>query len=164
MAQNLEETLKTLAQFFALLVMATTLACAHSHMERIDEAYTATDPGFHKTFTKQKSECISASVKALQEMGAGVEDQKEDEIISNRYDAFQFAKSSGDAYGATATLNKQQAKIYVRVSSEGDGCKVNIARVRAWNNGEEFQQIDVDFTKHVVANPFFGELSERLSR
>jgi hypothetical protein len=133
-------------------------------MERVDEVYTATDPGFQKIFAKEKSECISASVKALQEMGAGVEDQKGDEVISNRYDAFQFAKASSDAYNTTATLNKQQAKIYLRVSSEGPGCKVNIARVRAWNNGEEFQQIDVDFTKRFVANPFFGELSERLSR
>lgn len=154
-------------------VVATVLlagglsSCAH--MERIDKTYTSKDPAFQRTYAKPTEECVSASVKSLKDMGAPVESQTDSELVTERYDAYQFAVTRGGispagSVNAKTQINRQQAKLYLDFSREGNGCKVHIARVRAWNNGQEFEQLDVDFTKNVVVQPFFSELTERLSR
>jgi hypothetical protein len=151
----------------ALFISGTMLAC--SHMEKMDEAYTSTDPAFQKSFSKPKSDCISASVTSLKEMGIGIEEKTDTKLITERYDAYKFVVTNGSvsnsgSVNTSSQLNSQQAKIYLNFSPDGEGCKVNIAKVRAWNNGQEFEKIDVDFTKKMVATPFFTELTERLNR
>ncbi|MCB9072558.1 MAG: hypothetical protein H6623_02975 [Bdellovibrionaceae bacterium] len=150
--------------FLALIVGLSIFAIGCSHMETVNETYTATDPAFQRSFEKPKSDCLQASVKTLKEMGAGIDSQSGQEVISTRYNAFRFATTTGTASSATSVMNDQQAKIYLHVEDDGKGCAVKMTRVRAWNNGQEFEKIDVDFTKKMVATPFFRDLSERLSR
>jgi hypothetical protein len=153
--------MKTSARLFSLLVVPALLsACAT--VAKVDESYTAQDPAFTRSFAKSPKSCIAATTLALKDLGAAVESQKDGTIVSERYSVFDYAESSGSAYYAKTSLNRQMGKLYLKVSGGDAGCVVRVLRVRAWENNAEFDAINVDFTKSNVTGPFFKNLEERL--
>lgn len=142
---------------YSFLILSL-VGCAHT--ERIDENYTKTDPSFQKSFSKAKKQCLDATEATLKDMGAGIDSKNEDEIISQRYNAFAYAVGNANM----AQLQQEQIKLYFKVSGEGKNCLVKLTKVRAWNNGSEYEKIALDFTKKNVVSPVFSDLTERLSR
>lgn len=149
---------------YLLAISLTVTATGCSHMEKLDEGYTAKDIAFKKSFPKSKASCIKAGGEALKEMGAGIDDQTGDQLISNRYSIFEYATAYGGGGTAVAQKISETGKMYIKVSSEGNGCLIWVSRVRAWNNKEEYPKVSVDFVKQKMVTPFFQEVSERLTR
>jgi hypothetical protein len=144
--------------FFLTLLFAS---CAH--MEKIDENYTSKDPFFQKSYTHSPGQCKTASIKALEDLGSGVDEEKGNEIISRKWTALEGATAVGGGGYAEANYYKQQARIYVRINGEAKGCQVRVTKLRAWNNNIEYPKVNLAFSKQAVVEPFFKYLDERLN-
>lgn len=153
---------RTLVLSSTFLVLLFTLAsCAH--MEKIDSAYTSKDPSFQKSYAKNQQQCLAATVKAVKDMGAGIDEQKGLELSTTKWVAHESAEGSGSGGYYVATYNKQEAKLYVKVSGTQKNCNVAVTRVRAWNNNVEYEKLNLAFTKARVVEPFFKNLEERMN-
>lgn len=147
-------------KFTAIYIIAILSLVGCAHIERIDENYTKTDPEFQRSFNKTKKQCLDATEATIKDIGAEIESKNANEIISQRYNAFSYVTGNANM----AQLIQEQAKIYVKVSGEGNNCVISLVRVRAWSNGSEYEKIDLDFTKKNVVKPFFSDVNERLTR
>jgi Flp pilus assembly protein TadD len=141
---------------FALAISGAT-GCATA---RIDESFTAEDPEtYTRSYPKPARRCLEASKKALMDLGAEIERAKGNELVTNRYAAFEYAVGNSNS----AMLVKQTVQIQVRVEPAAQGCRARVVSVRAWQNNKEYDTLSVGYTKEHAVEPFFKNLDEALS-
>ncbi len=129
-----------------------------------------------RTYDGSRDQCFAATLGALSELGIEVDskDAEKGSIVTKRkeFTATKVVQSGGgtSATGGrvaptTTQLSAQQAyKYYLQVDkgATDDKCVVRARRFRAWNQGAELKELNLNFAKPQIWDPFLNEIGEEL--
>jgi len=115
-----------------------------------------------QSFNHSSSSCYKAAKTVIKDIGGKIQKEKKKKLkfSSNRFHHSRLVTVSES--GSTASEVQNYHKFYVGVKGNKSRCVVTIFKYRVWINNQEANELNENFVKPRVFEPFFNDLKSQL--
>ena len=146
--------------FLLMILSFITTGCISN--TTIDQ--TMLDRYLTKSFNCSKSKCYDATLAALNELKIDVDKQDRSKgiIITERVPFYELVQVTGNQYSASGQSFVATHKYYLQISGNKSTSTVKAYKYKLWKNNVEQNELNGDWCKENVWDPFFNEIQTQI--